>query len=229
MNHEDRFNIDKSNAYDELIVKVMPGYNLSHELSRFLLEFSLDGPSKVLVAGCGTGMEIFEYSRNNPNWEFVGFDPSEKMLSMARERLKTSEFKEKVRLIDGTIDDVLETDFDAATALLVLQFLPNEKEIQKFLNSVSSKLKPGSPIILVYMENHQETQHDSMLNSAWKYQQYKTRNDDQAVKDEFRQREKETLFISQEQIESYLKKAGFSDPVRFFQAYLLSGQIAFKI
>ncbi len=74
------------------------------------------------------------------------------MLSMASESLKANNCEKRVQLIEGFIDDVKEINFDAATAILVLQFLPDNEEIQKFLNGISSKLKPGSPIILVYLE-----------------------------------------------------------------------------
>ncbi len=49
------------------------------------------------------------------------------------------------------------------------------------------------------------------------------------MSDEFNQREKEATFVSHEQIEACLETAGFSAPLRFFQAYVLTGQIAFKI
>lgn len=55
LNTEDRFNNERSNAYDELIMKVIPGYHASHELARYLLEDFLRSSSKVLVAGCGVG------------------------------------------------------------------------------------------------------------------------------------------------------------------------------
>jgi len=227
-NQEDRFNSEKSNAYDELIKKIIPGYQISHELAQYLLEDSLQSSSKLLVAGCGTGKEIIDYSKNNLRWQFLGFDPSEKMLQMAKERLRINNCQGRVRLIRGVIDDVIETDFDAATAILVLPFLHSDEEIQRFINSISTKLKPKAPFILVYMEGSKETNEYSVLNSAWKTQQFRTRNDDQAVIDEFRQRDKEMKFISQELIESYLDKAGFSKPIKFYQAYLLTGQIAFK-
>ncbi|MHC4675209.1 MAG: class I SAM-dependent methyltransferase [Planctomycetota bacterium] len=206
MNQADRFNDDKSTAYDELIKKIIP----------------------TLVAGCGTGKEIIDYSTNNSHWQFLGFDPSEKMLQMAKERLQVNNCLERVRLIKGVIDDVIETEFDAATTILVIQFLPSDEEIQRFLNKISAKLKPAAPLILVYMEGNKETNEYSILNSAWLTQQFRTRNDDQAVIDEFKQRDKETRFVSQKQIESYLDKAGFSNPIKFYQAYLLTGRIAFK-
>jgi tRNA (cmo5U34)-methyltransferase len=229
LNQESQFNIEKSSTYDELIKKVIPGHDTLHELAKFLLEDLLKDTSKILVAGCGTGQEIINLSKNNPNWKFVGFDPSEKMLSMAIDSLKANNCEKRVHLIEGFINDVKEINFDAATAILVLQFLPSNEDIQKFLDGISSKLKPGSPIILVYLEGSFETRDYSVLNSAWKYQQYRTRNDSQAVNDEFNQREKGTTLVSQEQIEACLETAGFSAPLRFFQAYLLTGQIAFKI
>ncbi len=148
MNAKNRFNSDKAKAYDENIMKVIPGYQTSHELSRYLLEDILSDSSSILISGCGTGKEIVEYSINNPQWQFLGFDPSETMLSTAEERVQTHSCAERVRLVKGVIDDVLETDFDAATSILVIQFLPGDDAIQEFLNKISEKLKPGAPLVL---------------------------------------------------------------------------------
>lgn len=225
---KDRFNSDKSDAYDEKIMEAMPGYQISHAFTRYLLEDILPGTSKILVSGCGTGKELVDYSINNLQWQFLGFDPSEKMLSMAREKVHANDCAERVHLLKGMIDDVFETDFDAATSILVLQFLPSDEEIQRFLNNISAKLKPGAPLILVYMEGDKESNEYRILNSAWKAQQLSTRRDGLSVIEEFKQRDKDIRFISQGQIELSLNKAGFSKPLKFFQAYLLTGQIAFK-
>jgi len=228
MNTNDRFNSDKANAYDENIMKVIPGYQTSHELSLCLLEDILSDSSNILISGCGTGKEIVDYSKNNPQWRFLGFDPSEIMLATAKERMKANNCSERVRLVKGVIDNVLETDFDAATSILVIQFLPSEDAIQEFLDKISAKLKPGAPFVLVYLEGDRTTDEYLVLNSAWKTQQLNTRNDDQTVIEEFKQRDKDMRYISQEQIELFLNKAGFSKPLKFYQAYLLTGQIVYK-
>ncbi len=228
MNAEDRFSSDKANAYDENIMKVIPGYQTSHELSRYLLENILSDSASILISGCGTGKEIVDYSINNPQWQFLGFDPSEKMLSTAKERVQTHNCAERVRLVKGVIDDVLETDFDAATSILVIQFLPSDDAIQEFLNKISAKLKPGAPLVLAYLEGDKETNEYLVLNSAWKTQQLCTRNDEQSVIEEFKQRDSDMQYISQEKVELFINKAGFSKSMKFYQAYLLTGQIAFK-
>ncbi len=228
MNAKDRFNSDKANAYDENIMKVIPGYQTSHELSRYLLENILSDSSSILISGCGTGKEIVDYSINNPLWQFLGFDPSETMLSTAEEKVQIHSCAKRVRLVKGVIDDVLETDFDAATSILVIQFLPGDDAIQEFLNKISAKLKPGAPLVLVYLEADKETNEYLILNSAWKTQQLCTRSDGQSVIEEFKQRDSDMQYVSQEKVELLIKNAGFSKPIKFYQAYLLAGQIAFK-
>ncbi len=228
MDTENRFNNDKANAYDKNIMKVIPGYQTSHELARFLLEDTVPASSTILVTGCGTGKEIIDFSKNNLQWHFLGFDPSEVMLSTAKKRVHSNNCTERVRLVKGVIGDVLETDFDAATSILVMQFLPSDDAIQEFLNKISAKLKRGAPLVMVYLDGDKKTNEYLVLNSAWKTQQLATRDNEESVIEEFKQREKDMRYISQEQIEFFLNKAGFSKPLRFYQAYLLTGQIAFK-
>jgi len=109
---KDRFNTDKANSYDENIMKVIPGYQTMHELARFLLEDTVPVSSNILVTGCGSGKEIIDYSKNNLQWHFLGFDPSEVMISTAKERVRANNCAKRVRLVKGVIDDVLETDFE---------------------------------------------------------------------------------------------------------------------
>jgi hypothetical protein len=47
------------------------------------------------------------------------------------------------------------------------------------------------------------------------------------VIEEFEQR-KDLQYISKEKIELFLNKAGFSKPLKFYKAYLFTGQIAYK-
>ncbi len=228
LNTENRFNTNKVDKYDENIARVMPGYQTSHELVQYLLEDTLPATSKILVAGCGTGKEIIDYSTNNLQWQFLGFDPSEKMISIAKDKMIANNCADKVHFVTGLIDDVSEGDFDAATSILVMQFIQSNEEIQDFLNGISGKLKSGAPLVLVYLEGDKNLKEYQILNSAWKAQQLDTRNDDQSVIEEFTQREDKTRFISRKDINTFLNKAGFSEPVNFFKAYSLTGLIAFK-
>jgi tRNA (cmo5U34)-methyltransferase len=166
--------------------------------------------------------------QNNPHWSFTGFDPSESMLSIARKKVAAASLENKIFLVLGLIDDVAEKDFDAATSILVMHFLPDDGTKLNFLKGIADKLKPGALIVLVDLEGEIGSDEFNTLNAAWKNQQLFIRGENDRVREEFVIREKEVHFIPQKRIESLLEEVGFIKIHKFFKAYLFGGYVAEK-
>jgi len=222
------FTGDWSNEYDDTAHKIIPAYHSIYELTAHLLRDKLPKKASVLVAGAGTGKEIIDCSQNNPDWSFTGFDPAKPMLSIARKKVDAARLEKKISLILGLINDVKEKNFDAATAILVMHFLPDDGAKLKFLRDISDKLKPGAPIILVDLEGEIGSDEYNTLSGAWKNQQLLVRNETDRVEQEFIMRENEVHFIPQKRIETLLKDAGFIKTCKFFKAFLFGGYVAIK-
>jgi tRNA (cmo5U34)-methyltransferase len=180
------------------------------------------------VAGAGTGKEIIDCSQNNPHWSFTGFDPAEPMLSITKEKVAAASLKSKISFVLGLIDDVADKDFDAATAILVMHFLPDDGAKLNFLKAIADKLQPGAPTVLVDLEGEIGSDEYNVLNSALKNQQLFIRAENDRVDEEFVIREKEVHFIPQERIEQLFNEAGFIEVHKFFKAYLFGGYVAIK-
>lgn len=217
-----------SNEYDDTAHKIIPAYHSIYELTQHLLRDRLNKDAKVLVAGAGTGKEIIDCSQNNPHWSFTGFDPADSMLSLAKKKVKSASLENRISLVKGLISDVTEKDFDAATSILVMQFLPDDGTKLNFLDGIADRLKCGAPIILVDIEGTIGSDKYNTLNMAWKNHQFFKRGETDKVREEFAIREKEVHFIPQIRIESLLKEAGFDKVHKFFQAYLFGGYVAEK-
>ena len=228
MDKEIGFNGQFSNEYDSLADKIIPAYQSIYELAQYLLRDRLRAQAKILVAGSGTGKEIIDWAQNNSKWSFTGFDPAKPMHTVAKRKISAACLEERITLIQGQIHDVTEKDFDAATTILVMHFLPDNGTKLKFLKSLADKLKSGAPLVLVDLEGDMGSDEFKVLNSAWKNHQISIRNDNEKVEEEFLMREKEVHFISQKRIESLLKQAGFVKTHKFFKAYLFGGYIAEK-
>ena len=222
------FNGQWSNEYDDSAHKIIPAYHAIYELTRHLLRDRLSIQARILVAGAGTGKEVIDCSQNNPNWSFIGFDPSEQMLAIARKKVAAASLESKISLVRGRIEDVAENDFDAATAILVMHFLPDDGTKFNFLKTIADKLKPGAPIVLVDLEGKIGSDEYHVLNAAWKNQQLFTRPENDRINEEFAIREKEVHFIPQERLELLFEKAGFITIHKFFKAYLFGGYVAIK-
>jgi tRNA (cmo5U34)-methyltransferase len=222
------FNGKWSNEYDDKAHKIIPAYHSIYELTQHLLRDRLNKEARILVAGAGTGKEIIDCSQNNSLWSFTGFDPAEPMLSIARKKVAAASLENKISLVQGIIDDVTEKDFDAATSILVMQFLPDDGTKLNFLKGISDKLKPGALIVLVDLEGEIGSYEYNTFNAAWKNQQLFIRGENDRVRKEFIIREKEVHFIPQKRIESLLEEVGFYKIHKFFKAYLFGGYVAIK-
>lgn len=228
MEKEIDFNGEWSNAYDDTASKIIPAYDAIYELTQHLLREKIGSTASILVAGAGTGKEIIDCSKNNPHWSFTGFDPAAPMLSIARKKVAAASLADRITLVQGVVEDVAEKDFDAATAILVMHFLPDDGAKLNFLKAIADRLKPGAPVVLVDLEGEPGSDEYNVFSSAWKNQQLFTRADNHRVAEEFAMREKEIAFIPQERIELLFEEAGFIRIYKFFKAYLFGGYIAVK-
>jgi tRNA (cmo5U34)-methyltransferase len=222
------FNAEFSNEYDDIVRMIIPAYHSIYELTHHLLRDKLQKEARILVAGAGTGKEIIDWLQNNPYWSITGFDPSEAMLSIARKKVAAASLQKNIFLVRGLIDDVAEEDFDAASSILVMHFLPDDGTKLNFLRGISSRLKPGAVMVLVDLEGEIGSAEYRTFNAAWKNQQIFVRGETDRVEEEFLRREKEVHFIPEERLESLLEEAGFINIHKFFKAYLFGGYVAEK-
>lgn len=139
--------------------KFIPGYDGLYSLAEVLLAQDLPDKAQILIVGAGGGKEVTQFGRAFPNWTLTGVDPSEQTLGAARELVERANLGSRVRLHLGTIDDLEEKQYDAATALLVMHFLPDDGSKLRFLKAIHDRLKPGAKLILAdgcYDKNSKE-------------------------------------------------------------------------
>ncbi|PHR19050.1 MAG: methyltransferase [Hoeflea sp.] len=134
-------------GYAERTEQLEPGLHHLHRMAGLLLAERAASDAHVLVLGAGGGMELSVLSQMQPNWRFLGVDPSAAMLDLARTRL--GEAASRVGFHEGYIDSVPDGPFDAAICLLTLHFLP-EPERLKTLRAIADRLKPGAPFVAAH-------------------------------------------------------------------------------
>jgi SAM-dependent methyltransferase len=98
--------------------------------------------ASLLVIGACAGNELSAWGPSNSNWTFTGVDPSEEMLTIAKNKMVQLGMESRVRLIQGTIDDLPLPDskFDAASCILVLHFIDDIQEKLKLLGNIKNHL-----------------------------------------------------------------------------------------
>jgi len=97
--------------------------------------------------GAGGGLELKAFAAAQPDWHFVGVDPSAGMLDLARRVLGL--LGARVDLRQGFVDSAPPGPFDGATCLLTLHFLQREERLH-MLREIRRRLKPGAPLVVAH-------------------------------------------------------------------------------
>ena len=120
----DDFFAARVDGYDEHMRTTIEGASDFYAYTASLLP--MEKEARVLDLGCGTGLELEEYFRLNPEADVTGIDLSEAMLKALQEKLPDR----KIRLILGSYFDVPfgEGAYDAAVSVESLHHFPAEQK-----------------------------------------------------------------------------------------------------
>ncbi len=125
----------------------VPGFADLHRMAMLLLAERAPAAADILVVGAGGGLELKAFAEAQPDWRFVGVDPSAAMLDLARRVL--GPLGTRVDLRQGFVDSAPPGPFDGATCLLTLHFLQREERLHT-LREIHRRLKPGAPLVVAH-------------------------------------------------------------------------------
>ncbi len=110
--------------YDTKIESTIPHYSFFHDETIDLIKTVNSRPKRWLDTGCGTGRLIEKASKSFNNTRFVLADPSEAMLTLAKERFSKDEFLNREYFQVTTQDiDCPQESFDVITAIQCHHYL----------------------------------------------------------------------------------------------------------
>ena len=212
--------------YAEGPVRLVPGFESLQRMTTLLLRETVPATGKVLVLGAGGGLELKKFADSQPEWQFVGVDPSAEMLKLAEATL--GQLMARVQLHEGYIDTAPEGPFDAATSLLTLHFIPAEERLQT-LKELWRRLSPGAPLIAAH---HSFPQSSPEEKTRW-LKRYAAYAVDSGVPPEDAQRAIAAIsshlpVLSPQDDEALLREAGFEGVELFYAGFSFKGWIAYK-
>jgi tRNA (cmo5U34)-methyltransferase len=229
MDYQDEKYAKGAAGYDQRIRNTFPFYESIHPAMNAMLRGLVRPDSELLVVGAGTGAEIIELGKTNPDWRFMGVDPAETMLDVAKEKIEAAGLTKRASFFKGYVDELpADTFYDAATLGMVLHFVADDGGKLKVLRAIASHLKPGSSLILMDVYGDLTTPDSQLLLQAWRHQQNLAGLTWEQVENGMKERMQGIHFVSGNRIEQLLAEAGFHRVQRFFQVFMLGGWIAFK-
>jgi tRNA (cmo5U34)-methyltransferase len=223
------FDFDKmpaiAESYEHGPRRIVPGYDASHAMAATLLADRIDARGRVLVLGAGGGVELCALGQAS-SWTFVGVDPSEKMLALARRKVEAAGLEDRVELIRGFIPDAPEGPFDAATCFLTLHFIPDDGSRLDALRHIRRRLTPGAPFLMI--NNSADKASPAFERHLRGYRLFAQRNGapEESTASAAQAIREQLPVLSPAREEALLAEAGFDDIELFYVALMFRGWIA---
>ncbi len=223
----DFFTKDMAQAYDEKNRRLAPIADNMHFLIRLILQ-DLPPQSRILCVGAGTGAEILSLSQAYPGFTFVGVDPSAEMLDVCRQRLEAAGVMERCDLIHGYVEDAPGGEmFDAALSILVAHFVKREGRLA-FYRNMQDRLKPGGYLINTEISFDLDAPEFPLMLKNWERVQTLMGATPDSLQALPRMMREVLSVLSGEETEDLLRESGIAMPLRFFQAFMISGWVGRK-
>ena len=208
---------DRAAAYDGARARVASIYSALHLCANAVLS-SLDDASRVLCVGAGTGDELIHLAQMNPSWTFAVVEPSSDMLALCRDKTRLAGVDTRCEFFEGYIDLVPDVEsFDAALCLFVSYFILDPGEREALFSAIASRLRSGGWLVNAELSSGASASDYEVLRDAWVAMH---RAVGIGMKPDYLGRD--VVVSSAGDVEAMLARAGFSDPIVFFQALLIS-------
>ncbi|MCA9392864.1 MAG: methyltransferase domain-containing protein [Candidatus Omnitrophica bacterium] len=207
------FGREQAASYDTRWQKLAPMRAGLGFLTRLILE-DLPADAKILCVGAGTGAELLDLASHFPGWSFTAADPSGPMLDVCREKAEQAGVTPRCTFHEGYVDSLPETrEFDAATAILVSQFITNKEKRSDFFRGIARRLRPGGRLITADLSAPDDPQRFQSLMAFWEASQILAGS---APADAAR-----TAEMWKDKVAVLTTAGGFETPVRFYQTLFI--------
>jgi tRNA (cmo5U34)-methyltransferase len=215
--------------YDGMMAKIFPGYEQIPLVILSHLRTRLGQTANLLDAGCGTGATLTTFAIQQPEWSFIGVDPAEPMLEIARNKIRAIGMEKRVTFINGTVDALSEEPkFDGATCILVEHLQPDNGAKLRLLDGIHRRMVSGGWFILFGLHGNLVTQKAQNALKAW-LEFVMLQGLPETARDNVRHRATvEDSLVPEERILELLGEAGFVNIERIYQLHLLGGWLAQK-
>ncbi|QUM84779.1 MULTISPECIES: class I SAM-dependent methyltransferase [unclassified Moritella] len=215
------FSKDLAASYDEKFSKLAPMKDVLH-LSIQVLLSDLPENANILCVGAGTGAELMYLAQAFPLWRFTVVEPAPAMLDICRQRAEVNGITSRCCFHLGYLGSLPSNElFDAATCLLVSQFILDKTERRALFANIAERLYPGGILVSADLSGDTASIEFKRLFEVWlKMLAYSGMSAEQlqGYQDNFG---KDIAVLSQQEITEMLAVSGFDSPILFLQTLLI--------
>jgi tRNA (cmo5U34)-methyltransferase len=224
MNNQEQpvfFGKEQAAGYDRQWAKLAPIRDALHLLLRITLS-ELPDNAQVLCVGVGTGAELLYLAQAFPQWSFTLVEPAKPMLDICRQKAEEGGITSRCTFHAGYLDSLpLSSPFDAATCLLVSQFLIQPEARRAFFGQISNQLRPGGYLVSADLASGTSALAYENLLEVWFQMQRFNGMAEEAIAKMRLVYGRDVAVSTPGEIEALIASSGFDMPVLFFQAFLI--------
>lgn len=208
-------------SYDQRYAPLSAMRDALHLLTSAVLA-DLPAEARILCVGAGTGQELVYLAQKFPRWHFAVVEPSAPMLDVCRRKAAECGIAARCIFHEGYLDSLPPAaPFDAATSLLVSQFILEREARTDFFRAIARRLRPGGFLINADLASDTASATYQHLLDVWIRLMRETGSPPEQLERMRVIYGRDVAVLPTDQISSIIASAGFATPVLFLQTLLI--------
>lgn len=210
-----------ASAYDQRFAKLAPMRDALHLLISAVFS-DLPTEARILCVGAGTGHELIYLAQKFPQWRFAVVEPSAPMLEVCRRKAEGCGIMPRCVFHEGYLDSLPPSAaFDAATSLLVSQFILAPEARAVFFRAIARRLKPGGYLASADLASDTASGAYQSLLEVWLRLMRETGLPPEQLESLRDTYGRDVALLPLEQVSAIIASGGFETPVLFLQTGLI--------
>lgn len=214
---------DKTHAasYDQRFARLAAMRDALHLLISAVLA-DLGADARILCVGAGTGAELIYLAQKFPGWRFAVVEPSAPMLEVCRGKAEDRGITSRCVFHEGYLESLpASPGFDAATSLLVSQFILQPEARAGFFCEIARRLKVGGYLVTADLASGVSPAAYHSLLEVWIRLMRETGSAPEQLEKLRVTYGRDVAVPPLEQVSSIIAAGGFDTPVLFLQTCLI--------
>ncbi|WP_406699422.1 class I SAM-dependent methyltransferase [Singulisphaera sp. Ch08] len=218
-----------ASGYDQQWSKIAPLREALHLLVGAVLS-DLRDDARILCVGAGTGPELIYLAERFPGWRFVAVEPSAPMLDVCRRKAEERGIAARCEFHEGYLESLPPgEEFDAATSLLVSQFLLDREARTGFFRGIADRLRLGGFLVNADLSSDTSPAAYQSLRGIWYRMMQAGELTPEAIEKMRAAHDRDVALLPPEVVGGIISAGGFDSPVQFLQTGLIRAWYARRV